>query len=151
MGKKKVIEKTSEELLKEENKMEEAMTKASKSDSSSKKIESGKVYVSATFNNTILSVADKNGNVIAWATAGSLGFSGPKKATPFAASKIVAAVAEKLKKTGIVNVDVIVKGVGAGRDSAVRSLANQGFNILSIKDVTPIPHNGPKPKKVRRV
>lgn len=153
MGKKKIIAKTDQELLKEENKQEEAMAKASKQEekSSSKKIDGGRIYINASYNNTILSVTDRKGGVIAWASAGSMGFSGPKKATPFAASKIVAAVAEKLKKTGIVNVDVIVKGVGSGRDSAVRSLAGQGFNILSIRDVTPIPHNGPKPRKTRRV
>jgi small subunit ribosomal protein S11 len=152
MGKKKIIAKTDQELLKEENKQEEAMVKASSQEkTSSKKIDSGKIYINASYNNTILSVTDRKGGVIAWASAGSMGFSGPKKATPFAASKIVAAVAEKLKKTGIVNVDVIVKGVGSGRDSAVRSLAGQGFNILSIRDVTPIPHNGPKPRKTRRV
>ena len=96
-------------------------------------------------------MTDRGGNVIAWASAGSLGFSGPKKATPFAASKIVAALAEKVKKTGPFNVEVVVKGVGSGRDSAIRSLANQGFNIISIKDVTPVPHNGPRPPKRRRV
>jgi len=80
-----------------------------------------------------------------------MGFSGPKKATPFAASKVVSLISEKLKKLGFVNLDIIVKGVSAGRDSAIRSFANQGFNILSIKDVTPIPHNGPRPKKSRRV
>jgi small subunit ribosomal protein S11 len=89
--------------------------------------------------------------VLGWASAGSLGFSGPKKATPFAASKVVAALAEKLKKSGLGDVDIFVNGVGSGRDSAIRSLSNQGFNILSIRDVTPIPHNGPRPKKVRRV
>lgn len=155
MGKKKVIKKTQEEVLKEETKREEATSKASKTPgeekAGSKKTESGRVYVNASYNNTILSVTDRQGNVLAWASAGSLGFSGPKKATPFAASKVVAAVAEKLKKSGIQNMDVFVKGVGSGRDSAIRSLAGQGFNILSIKDQTPIPHNGPKPPKVRRV
>ncbi|MCX6702903.1 MAG: 30S ribosomal protein S11 [Candidatus Wolfebacteria bacterium] len=124
---------------------------SSQEKTSSKKIDGGRIYINASYNNTILSVTDRKGGVIAWASAGSMGFSGPKKATPFAASKIVAAVAEKLKKTGIVNVDVIVRGVGSGRDSAVRSLAGQGFNILSIRDVTPIPHNGPKARKTRRV
>ena len=88
---------------------------------------------------------------MAWASAGQLGFSGPKKATPFAASKVAATLAEKLKKSGPVNIHVYVSGVGGGRDSAVRSLANQGFNVLSVRDVTPIPHNGPRPPKVRRV
>lgn len=151
MGKKKVIKKTEEEVLKEKDKLETAMTKAAGKGTVIKKIDSGRIYINASYNNTVLTVADRKGDVIAWASAGSLGFSGPKKSTPFAASKVVAAVAEKLKKIGIVNFEVIVKGVGSGRDSSIRSLANQGFNILSIKDVTPIPHNGPRPPKVRRV
>ncbi len=151
MGKKKVIKKTEEEVLKEKDKLETAMTKAAGKGAVIKKIDSGRIYINASYNNTVLTVADRKGDVIVWASAGSLGFSGPKKSTPFAASKVVAAVAEKLKKIGIVNFEVIVKGVGSGRDSSIRSLANQGFNILSIKDVTPIPHNGPRPPKVRRV
>ncbi len=152
MGKKKIIKKTEEELLKETDKVESASKKAvSEKQAGSKKMETGRVYINATYNNTLITASDKDGNVISWASAGSLGFSGPKKATPFAASKVIAVVSEKLKKVGVSNLDVIVKGVGAGRDSAVRSLANQGFNILSIKDVTPIPHNGPRPPKVRRV
>ncbi len=117
----------------------------------SKKLEKGRVYVKASYNNTLISITDEKGNMLAWSSAGTLGFAGPKKATPFAASKVIAALAEKVKKSGPVNVAVFVSGVGGGRDSAIRSLANQGFNILSIKDVTPIPHNGPKPPKVRRV
>lgn len=116
-----------------------------------KKISRGKVYINASYNNTIVSVTDEKGNLIAWATAGSLGFSGPKKATPFAASKIMSVITEKLKASGATDLEIIVKGVGSGRDSAVRSLLNQGFNILSIKDVTPVPHNGPRPRKLRRV
>lgn len=117
----------------------------------SRKVDPGRVYISASYNNTIVTVTDDKGGVIAWATAGSLGFSGPKKATPFAASKVVAAIAEKTEKTGPVNVEVYVSGIGAGRDSAIRSLLNHNFNILAIRDVTPIPHNGPRPPKVRRV
>lgn len=127
---------------------------AAKAASSSKKIKkvlSAKIYINASYNNTIVSVTDSKGGIIAWATAGSLGFSGPKKATPFAASKIMSVIIEKLKAAGTADLDVIVKGVGSGRDSAVRSLLNQGFNINSIKDVTPVPHNGPRQKKTRRV
>ncbi|MCL4406132.1 MAG: 30S ribosomal protein S11 [Patescibacteria group bacterium] len=118
---------------------------------SSKSIDSGRIYINVSFNNTIITVTDSRGNVVTWASAGSLGFAGPKKATPFAAQKIIAAIAEKIAKTGPFNVDVIVSGVSVGRDSAIRSLVNHGFNILSIKDVTPVPHNGPRPKKPRRV
>jgi len=151
MGKKKIIEKTGEEALREKDTVESAINKASVKSAGSKKIESGRVYINASYNNTFITATDKNGGVIAWASAGSMGFSGPKKATPFAASKVIALISEKLKKIGFVNIDIVVKGVSAGRDSAIRSLANQGFNILSIKDVTPIPHNGPRPKKPRRV
>ena len=117
----------------------------------SRRVNEGKVYVNASYNNTVVTVTDAQGNVLAWASAGSLGFSGPKKATPFASSKVIAAIAEKLQATGPQDIQVIVKGIGSGRDSAIRSLINNGFNILSIKDATPIPHNGPRPPKVRRV
>ncbi|MCR4328687.1 MAG: 30S ribosomal protein S11 [Patescibacteria group bacterium] len=116
-----------------------------------KGIERGRVYISASYNNTTITVTNAGGDVIAWASAGSLGFSGPKKATPFASSKVIAALGEKLRSAWPSAIEVIVKGVGGGRDSAVRSLINHGCNIVSIKDVTPIPHNGPRPKKVRRV
>lgn len=151
MGKKKVSEKTEEEILKEKEKLETTIIKAGKANVAAKKTENGRIYINSSYNNTVITATNRQGDVLAWATSGSLGFSGPKKATPFAASKVVAVIAEKLKKIGITNFEVIVKGVGAGRDSAIRSLANQGFNVLSIKDVTPIPHNGPKPPKVRRV
>lgn len=119
--------------------------------SGKRKVPKGKAYVNATYNNTVVSITDPKGNVLAWATAGSLGFSGPKKATPFAASKVVAVIAEKLKNAGLEELEVFVKGIGGGRDSAIRSLANQGYQITSIKDVTPVPHNGPRPPKTRRV
>jgi len=141
MGKKRVTTK--------EGEVKEAKPVSEKK--SSKSIDSGRVYINVSFNNTMITVTDQNGNVVTWGSAGSLGFSGPKKATPFAAQKVVATIAEKIAKTGPFNVDVIVSGVSVGRDSAIRSLINHGFNISSIKDVTPIPHNGPKPKKVRRV
>ena len=121
---------------------------------SSKKVprlERVRVYVNATYNNTVISVTDGLGNVLMWASAGSMGFAGPKKATPFAASKIISVIAEKLKPMAPEAVEVYVRGVGSGRDSAIRSLIGQGFNVVSIKDVTPIPHNGPRPPKLRRV
>lgn len=151
MGKKKVVKNENKEnSLAENAKVESAVVKAVVK-SSAKKVDTGNAYIKATYNNTLISVTDEKGNLLAWSSAGALGFSGPKKATPFAASKVVAALAEKLKKTGPVNLNVMVNGVGGGRDSAVRSFANQGFNILSIRDVTPIPHNGPRPTKTRRV
>lgn len=148
MGKKKVVDKKSET----EKAGKEGVVKAvSISKKEKKRIDSGRIYIKASYNNTVITATDINGNVLAWATSGSLGFSGPKKATPFAASKVVSVIAEKIAKAGPIDVDVIVSGVGAGRDSAIRSLINAGFNILSIRDVTSIPHNGPKPVKVRRI
>lgn len=150
MGKKKVIRQTKEELLKESNR--DSIATAAKSVRVSKQhIENGRVYIQASINNTIITVTDDKGNVIAWLSAGSVGFSGPKKATPFAAAKVAEAIAEKVQKSGPVRVDIFIRGIGKGRDSAVRTLSAKGFDILSINDVTPIPHNGPRPKKVRRV
>lgn len=129
----------------------EAKAEAKEAKKSSKHVENGRIYINASFNNTTVSVTDERGNVIAWATAGGLGFAGPKKATPFAASKVIATIVEKINKTGPFNVEVYVSGVGSGRDSALRSLATYPFNISFIKDVTPIPHNGIKSPKTRRI
>lgn len=150
MGKKKVAEQASEKLIAEQSAVDAAVTKAA-SLRKSKRIESGRIYVNSSYNNTVVTFTDLGGNVLGWATAGALGFSGPKKATPFAATKVVAVIAEKAKNIGMKDIEVVLKGVGGGRDSAVRSLINHGFNISSLKDATPIPHNGPKPRKVRRV
>jgi len=153
MGKKKVVEQKISEAA-PQARQSEAIPKAASSGSARKrtrKIEKGKVYINASYNNTVVSVTDDKGDVLTWATAGSIGFSGPKKATPFAASKIAAIVAEKLKNMGVKQIDILVRGVGGGRDSAIRSLINYGFEVQSIKDVTPVPHNGPRPPKVRRV
>lgn len=150
MGKKKVAKQDESTLLKETEAMESAVSSAA-SKKMKKKMINGKVYVKASYNNTVVTVTDDKGNVVAWSTAGALGFKGPKKATPFAASKIVDALTEKLQKAGLENIVIYLNGIGGGRDSAVRSFANRGFNIESIHDVTPVPHNGPKPKKTRRV
>ncbi len=147
MGKKKVIQKSGD--TKETTSGTEGVV--AQKTSSSKKIETGFVYVNASYNNTLVTVTDMSGNVVAWSSSGSMGFTGPKKATPFASAKVAMAVIEKIKKSGPFNIHVVVKGVGSGRDSAIRTFAGQGFNIISIKDATPIPHNGPKPPKVRRV
>ncbi len=150
MGKKKVIEKTQEELAKEAESVEKKAAEKS-IETVKHKHENGRVYIHASYNNTIITVTDAKGNVIAWMSSGSIGFGGPKKATPFAASKVAEAIAEKILRTGLVNVQVLVRGVGTGRDAAVRQLAAKGLNILSVRDVTPIPHNGVRPPKVRRV
>ncbi len=109
------------------------------------------VHVQATYNNTIVTFTDPDGGVIAQSSAGQCGFAGPKKATPYAAGVIVRSAMEKMKDYGVKEADVRLKGVGSGREAAIRALNAQGINILSIKDVTPIPHNGPRPRKVRRV
>lgn len=129
--------------------------KVAKPRSKKKKIKyavaTGHIYIQATYNNTIVTVTDPNGNVLAWSSAGSMGFKGPKKATPYAAGLIVKDVAEKAKPYGLKEVSLFIKGIGAGRDGAIRAVYANGLNILSIKDVTPIPHNGCRPPKVRRV
>jgi len=150
MGKKQVTTQSGDAAIKEAAAVDTKVSQAA-SAKKSRRIAAGKVYVNATYNNTLVTVTDEKGNVLAWASAGSLGFSGPKKATPFASTKVIAAIAEKIQNTGPQDVSVIVKGIGSGRDSAIRSLINHGFNVLSIKDATPVPHNGPRPVKVRRV
>ena len=114
-------------------------------------IKRGQAHIKATYNNTIVTITDQNGNVLSWSSAGVCGFRGPKKATPYASSIIVKDIIEKVKKYGLQEVDVFLKGVGAGREGAVRALHANGLNVLSIKDVTPIPHGGCRPPKPRRV
>lgn len=145
MGKKKVVEKAAEAAKEKQEAAPKASSKKSKS------VEKGKIYINATYNNTMITVTDTKGSVLAWASSGSSGFSGPKKATPFAASKVVSIIAEKIAPYGMKDAEVFVKGVGSGRDSALRSLINRGINITAIRDVTPVPHNGPRPPKTRRI
>ncbi len=111
----------------------------------------GLVSIRATFNNTVVSICDPNGNVLCWATSGSQGFKGSKKSRPFASQIAAAEAARKAKDYGVRSVDVRVKGPGAGREAAIRGIQNAGIRVASIKDVTPIPHNGCRPKKRRRV
>ncbi len=111
----------------------------------------GKIFVQSTYNNTIITVTDVTGNVIGWGSAGRTGFKGSKKSTPYAAQKTMEDTIARLKDVGLTEVDVFVKGIGTGRESAVRALQGSGFNILSIQDMTPIPHGGVRPKKARRV
>ena len=116
-----------------------------------KSVVDGVAHVHASFNNTIITISDRQGNALAWATAGGSGFRGSRKSTPFAAQVAAERVGNKVKEFGMKNLEVNVKGPGPGRESAVRSLNNAGFKILSITDVTPIPHNGCRPPKKRRV
>lgn len=146
MGKKRVIKKGGEG-----SDSESAAKPKSGEGHSSHRVVRGIAHIEATYNNTLISISDERGNVMAQSSAGAIGFSGTKKATPFAAARVAEAVIEKVRRSGLQEVIVRVKGVGSGRDSAVRSLANQGLAIISIKDITPLPHNGPRPKKVRRV
>jgi len=150
MGKKRIISKTKEELIKEREAVEAKIEKGAKL-KASQKVKEGRVYIFSSYNNTIISLTDPQGNALFWASAGSLGFRGTKKGTPFAASKTAEAMAQAIKKIGIEKVSILVKGIGPGRESAIRSLAARGLTIFSIKDVTPIPHNGCRPKKARRV
>ena len=111
----------------------------------------GQAHVTATYNNTIVTLTDIKGNVVGWSSAGKCGFKGAKKSTAYAAGIVVKDASGKCVEMGLREVDVFIKGVGAGREAAVRALNANGLNVLIIKDVTPIPHNGPRPRKVRRV
>ena len=117
----------------------------------SKNIESGKAHIHSSFNNTIVTISDVRGNVLSWASAGELGFKGSRKSTPFAAGEVAETAAKAAMEHGLKTVEVFVKGPGAGRESAIRALQTAGLEISSIKDVTPIPHNGCRPPKRRRV
>lgn len=116
-----------------------------------KNIPEGCVYIQATFNNTIVTITDKKGNAMSWASAGSLGFKGAKKSTPFAAQTTAETAANKAIEYGLREVNVFVKGPGIGRESAIRALGVLGLKVRVIKDITPIPHNGCRPQKSRRV
>ena len=117
-----------------------------------KSVETGRIYISASFNNSLVTVTDETGAVIAWGSSGSAGFKGTRKATPFAATTAVEKVIKKAKEEhGLKEVEVYVKGPGPGRDAALRAIRAQGLRISLIADMTPIPHNGPRPKKKRRV
>ncbi|MBI2954204.1 MAG: 30S ribosomal protein S11 [Chloroflexi bacterium] len=116
-----------------------------------KQIPRGRAYIQSTFNNTIVTIADPNGNVISWASAGGAGFKGSRKSTPFAAGMAADTAAKKAMEHGVRQVDILVKGPGSGREAAIRSLQAAGLAITSITDVTPIPHNGCRPPKRRRV
>jgi small subunit ribosomal protein S11 len=128
-----------------------ATTNKAKKAKAVRQVSQGCAYIQATFNNTIVTVTDQNGNTLAWSSAGACGFRGPKKATPYAASMIVKTIADKVKETGLREVAVYVTGVGSGRDSAVRALNANGFTVTGIKDMTPLPHNGCRSPRARRV
>ncbi|MDP3763399.1 MAG: 30S ribosomal protein S11 [bacterium] len=121
-----------------------------KEQTSRKHVDSGVLYVESTYNNTKLTLTDSKNNTLAWSSSGSLGFKGAKKGTPFAAAKVGEALALKAQTLGIKEVKVVVKGVGSGRESAIRGFISKGINLVTIQDKTAVPHNGPKPPKPRR-
>lgn len=127
------------------------MAKAPAKKKEKRSVPSGRVYINATFNNTIVSITDDSGNVIAWSSSGHLNFKGSRKSTPYAAQMAARDAAEKSRDYGLREVDVLVKGPGIGRESAIRAVANEGIRIRQIRDITPLPHNGCRPRKRRRV
>ena len=122
-----------------------------KSKKAKRQILKGRAVIKCSYNNTIVSIADINGNVLAWGSSGLQGFKGAKKATPYAATQVVGVVSEKVQKYGLKELEVYVKGVGSGREASIRALSNNGFDLVLIKDETPVPHNGCRPKKPRRI
>jgi small subunit ribosomal protein S11 len=148
----------SEELIKEEGVITESASETKAEEVAVKKVKKskrqilkGRVSIQCTYNNTLVTIADLNGAVLGWSSSGHLSFKGAKKSTPYAATQVVADVTEKVKKYGVQELEVFVKGVGSGREASIRALANNGFNLVTIKDITPIPHNGCRPRRPRRI
>lgn len=135
----------------EEKKVTKEAAPKATSTSSRKKLDSGILFVQSTYNNTKVLLTDLKGNAVMWSSSGSLGFKGAKKGTPFAAAKVGETLAAKAALLGLKDIQVVVKGVGSGRESAIRGFISKGVNISNIKDETPVPFNGPQPKKPRRV
>ena len=144
MGKKRIIRKSG-------GTVDAGLKSRSLARVAKKNITAGTLHIHATFNNTKVLLADKNGNAVAWSSSGSLGFSGAKKGTPFAAAKVGELVGDKANIIGMKEVDVIIRGVGAGRESALRAFAGKGIDVVRIADDTPVPHNGPRAPKPRRI
>lgn len=144
MGKKRIIKKSGKGL--DQGRKERAMSKVTK-----RNLDKGILHIEATFNNTKAIITDEKGNAIISSSAGALGFSGARKSTPYAAAKVGEFLGEKGMMIGLKEATVIISGVGAGRESVLRAFSGKGIQIRSIKDVTPVPHNGPRPPKPRRV
>lgn len=138
-------EETTEEVPQEE------VVSVKKKKKGKKQVARGRATIQCTYNNTIVTIADMNGNTLAWSSSGHMGFKGAKKSTPYAATQVVADVSEKVKKYGVTELEVFVKGVGSGREGSIRALANNGFTLLGIKDTTPVPHGGCRPRRPRRI
>ena len=147
----KKTEKTKEITKDATKEVKSVKPKIKKKDKIKKNITSGIAFVKSTFNNTIISISDEHGNVVAWSSAGLKGFKGSRKSTPYAAQVAADDAGEKAYEQGLRNLVVQVKGPGSGRETALRALQSRGFKIISIKDTTPMPHNGTRPPKKRRV
>ena len=144
MGKKRIIRKSG-------GSVDQGMKSRSLARVAKKNIMAGTLHIQATYNNTKVLLTDKSGNAVAWSSSGALGFSGAKKGTPFAAAKVGELLGEKAAMIGLKEVDVVIRGVGAGRESALRAFASKGIDVTRIADDTPMPHNGPRPRKARRI
>ena len=144
MGKKRIVKKKG-------GGMNQGLKSRSLSRVTKKRMEAGILHIKATYNNTILMLTDKEGGAVIFSSCGALGFSGARKGTPFAAAKVGELVGEKAALIGVKDVDVVIKGVGSGRESSLRAFSSKGIKIKTIKDMTPIPFNGPRAKKPRRV
>ena len=147
MGKKRIVAKSGEETLTVEKGVEVKVSKKT----AKKQIVSGNIYINSSFNNTIVTITDRQGNTLAWSTSGASGFKGSRKSTPFAAQVAAEMVGKSAVECGVKNLEVRIKGPGPGRESAVRALNAAGFKITSISDITPVPHNGCRPPKKRRI
>ncbi|MEK9177188.1 MAG: 30S ribosomal protein S11 [Patescibacteria group bacterium] len=144
MGKRRILKKHGSGI--DSGKRERALSKVAK-----RIIDRAILHVDSSYNNTRLTLTDRDGNAVMWSSSGSLGFSGNRKSTPFAAAKVGEVIGEKAAVIGVKEADVFIRGVGSGRESALRAFAAKGIQILSIHDITPVPHNGPRPRKPRRV
>ena len=144
MGKKRIIRKSGGSI-------DQGLKSRSLSRTAKRTLAAGTLYIHATYNNTKVLLADKEGNTVAWSSSGALGFAGAKKGTPFAAAKVGELVGEKAALMGMQEVDVVIRGVGAGRESALRAFAGKGIEVSKISDDTPVPHNGPRAPKPRRI
>ena len=144
MGKKRIIRKAG-------GSVDQGLKSRSLARVAKKNIVEARLHIHATYNNTKVLLTDRNGNAVTWSSAGSLGFSGAKKGTPFAAAKVGELIGDKANIIGVKEVDVIIRGVGAGRESALRGFSSKGIEVTRISDDTPIPHNGPRPPKPRRI
>jgi len=153
VSRKKRLQKKAEKGKKAEQKKQAYASRVATKPKTKKKkrtVEEGRAYIKSTFNNTIITITDNKGDVLATASAGARGFRGSKKSTSFAASKAAGTAVAKADNVGMHKISIFVTGVGTGRDAAIRSLAGSGMEVLAIKDITPIPHNGPRPRRPRR-